>query len=211
MTPDTDPASPAAPPREKPRVSYLVATWFGLGYLPKAPGTWGSLAGVFLSWIIIRLAPHDALFPTNFHDPNHLFLNYWVSWNITGCCWLAVAGLGVWTASRVAKFSAVKDPQFVVIDEVSGQMYALLLGIASTVRYSDEMTNFASGYWWHGSVRWTVLLAGFLLFRLFDIWKPFPIRHLEKLPGGWGIMADDWLAGIYAAILLRLALHFNLL
>ena len=54
-------------------------------------------------------------------------------------------------------------------------------------------------------------MAGFILFRLFDIWKPFPIRHLEKLPGGWGIMADDWLAGIYAAILLRLALHFNLL
>ncbi len=56
-----------------------------------------------------------------------------------------------------------------------------------------------------------MFLAGFILFRLFDIWKPFPIRHLEKLPGGWGIMADDWLAGIYAAILLRLALHFNLL
>lgn len=56
-----------------------------------------------------------------------------------------------------------------------------------------------------------IYVLGFLLFRLFDIWKPFPIRRLEKLPGGWGIMADDWLAGIYAAILLRLALHFNLL
>jgi phosphatidylglycerophosphatase A len=211
MTPDTDLSRPTAPPRKKPRVSYLVATWFGLGYLPKAPGTWGSLAGVLLSWIIIRLAPHDALFPAYFHDPNQRLLNYWISWSITGCCWLAVAGLGVWTASRVAEFSAVKDPQFVVIDEVSGQMYALLLGVANTVRYSDGMTDFTKGYWWHGSVRWTVLLAGFLLFRLFDIWKPYPIRYLERLPGGWGIMADDWLAGIYAALLLRLALHFNLL
>jgi phosphatidylglycerophosphatase A len=60
-------------------------------------------------------------------------------------------------------------------------------------------------------IPWPSLLAGFVLFRLFDIWKPWPIRKLEKLPGGWGIMADDWLAGIYAAILLRLALHFNLL
>jgi phosphatidylglycerophosphatase A len=70
---------------------------------------------------------------------------------------------------------------------------------------------FAASHWSYVSLKWTVLLAGFLLFRLFDIWKPFPIRRLEKLPGGWGIMADDWLAGIYAAILLRLALHFNLL
>ena len=59
-------------------------------------------------------------------------------------------------------------------------------------------------------VNWKYLLLGFILFRVFDIWKPFPIRRLEKLPGGWGIMADDWMAGIYAAILLRLALHFNL-
>ena len=60
-------------------------------------------------------------------------------------------------------------------------------------------------------LNWKYLLAGFLLFRLFDIWKPFPIRKLEKLRGGWGIMADDWLAGVYAAILLKVALHFSLL
>ena len=63
----------------------------------------------------------------------------------------------------------------------------------------------------HGTIDWRPIAAGFVLFRLFDIWKPFPIRRLEKLPGGWGIMADDWMAGIYAAILMRLALHFNLL
>ncbi len=52
---------------------------------------------------------------------------------------------------------------------------------------------------------WKYLLAGFILFRLFDIWKPFPARQAEALPGGWGIMADDWVAGIYAAICLWLA------
>jgi len=59
-------------------------------------------------------------------------------------------------------------------------------------------------------LNWKYLLAGFVLFRLFDIWKPYPIRNLEKLPGGWGVMADDWLAGVYAAILLKVALHFGL-
>jgi phosphatidylglycerophosphatase A len=208
MTPDTEPASSAAALRKKPHISFLLATWFGLGYLPKAPGTWGSLAGVLLSWLIIRLVPHVALLPKEFFNPDRY---YFISWNVTGCCWLVVACLGVWTSSRVAAYSGVKDPQFVVIDEVSGQMYALLLGVTSTVSYADGISSFAHGYWWHSGVRWTVLLAGFLLFRLFDIWKPFPIRHLERLPGGWGIMADDWLAGIYAAILLRIALHFNLL
>ena len=61
------------------------------------------------------------------------------------------------------------------------------------------------------TLTWPCLVAGFLLFRLFDIWKPYPIRNLEQLRGGWGIMADDWLAGVYAAILLKVALHFSLL
>ena len=56
-------------------------------------------------------------------------------------------------------------------------------------------------------LNWKYLLLGFILFRVFDIWKPWPVRRLENLPGGWGIMADDWMAGIYAAILLRVALH----
>lgn len=58
---------------------------------------------------------------------------------------------------------------------------------------------------------WKTYLFGFILFRLFDIWKPFPARQLEQLPGGWGIMADDWMAGIYAAIVLRVALHFRVI
>jgi phosphatidylglycerophosphatase A len=58
---------------------------------------------------------------------------------------------------------------------------------------------------------WKTYLLGFILFWALDIWKPFPARQLERLPGGWGIMADDWMAGIYAAIVLRVALHFRVL
>jgi len=72
----------------------------------------------------------------------------------------------------------------------------------------EEAVTFAI-YTGMSILNWKFLLAAFLLFRLFDIAKPFPCRRFEKLPGGWGIMADDWMAGVYAAICLRLALHFH--
>jgi phosphatidylglycerophosphatase A len=79
----------------------------------------------------------------------------------------------------------MKDPQFVVIDEVSGQM----------ITYFFPFTV----------LNWKSLVLGFILFRVFDIWKPFPARQAESLPGGLGIMADDWIAGIYAALGLWIA------
>src|SRR6201987_2193416 len=96
-----------------------------------------------------------------------------------------IAALGGWKATTAAGFRNVSDPQRVVIDEVSGQHMAYLLALAP--------------------LNWKYLLLGFILFRVFDIWKPFPARQAESLPGGWGIMADDWVAGIYAAIGLWLA------
>lgn len=203
MTPDTEPAGATASLGKKPRFAYLLATCFGLGYLPKAPGTWGSLAGVILTSAIWVATLQGFISDVFFHD---LFAPAYAL--VTNVCLVLVAVAGVWASSRVVAFSGIKDPQFVVIDEVSGQMLALQLGIPALAgrRFfviHTPILNF--------DVQWAVLLVGFILFRLFDIWKPFPIRHLEKLPGGWGVMADDWLAGIYAAILLRLALHFNLL
>jgi phosphatidylglycerophosphatase A len=102
----------------------------------------------------------------------------------------------------------------VVIDEVAGQHITLILPLipialphlAARMDFSDYAIYAALSL-----LNWKYLIAGFLLFRLLDIWKPFPIRNLEKLPGGWGIMADDWLAGVYAAILLKVALHFSVL
>jgi phosphatidylglycerophosphatase A len=98
----------------------------------------------------------------------------------------AVTLLGIPTSTVVARESGIKDPGFVVIDEVAGQMIALI-GVP---------------------LHWKYLLAGFILFRSFDIVKPFPLRRLERLPGGTGIMLDDVGAGLYALVLLQVWLHF---
>jgi phosphatidylglycerophosphatase A len=200
----------------KPRISLAIATAFGLGYLPKAPGTFGSLAGLAL-----------ALFPIYFME-----LGAW-AWGGIGVaastggavtmdsftffqCLLAivVALIGVWTADRAAKYWSTKDPQRVVIDEVSGQQLTLLLGgfwprhTSPTIfpwNASIVGTNHPLSFGMMASPNWKYLLLGFILFRVFDIWKPFPARQAESLPGGLGIMADDWIAGIYAALGLWIA------
>lgn len=98
-------------------------------------------------------------------------------------------GPGIWAAGETARAAGRKDPQFVVVDEVIGQWIALA---GATV------------------LNWKSWLAAFLLFRLFDIWKPFPVRNLESLPGGTGIVMDDVMAGVYAALVLFTAGWFNL-
>jgi phosphatidylglycerophosphatase A len=106
---------------------------------------------------------------------------------------LMIAVMGVIVAGRAARYSELEDPQWIVIDEVSGQLITYYL------------------FFWVLPLNWKSWLLGFILFRAFDIWKPFPARQLEHLPRGWGIMADDWMAGIYAAMVLRVALHFRVL
>lgn len=97
--------------------------------------------------------------------------------------------LAIYTSGWLADVEGLKDPSIVVIDEVVGQfMTFLFIPVAL--------------------MNWKVLLVGFLLFRIFDIWKPWPIRRLEKLPGGWGIVMDDILAGVFANILLRIGLQW---
>ena len=177
----------------KPHISLLLATWFGLGYLPKAPGTWGAAGGVLLEilvgWIIFcKSAPvlrieRDVYFGTS--PLISSYLQVWVA--------VVIAFLGVIVANRAARYAQMKDPQWIVIDEVSGQLITYHLFFLVMPLY------------------WKTYLLGFILFRAFDIWKPFPARQLERLPGGWGIMADDWMAGIYAALVLRVALHFRVL
>jgi phosphatidylglycerophosphatase A len=97
--------------------------------------------------------------------------------------------VGIPAATAVSRAHASKDPQFVVIDEVAGQWITFLLA----------------------PVAWKTLLAGFILFRGFDIVKPPPVRQLERLPEGTGIVLDDVAAGIYALIVMQLLLHFGLL
>ena len=173
-------ASPAGPQRE-PRFARFIATACGLGYLPIAPGTWGSLAGA-LTFSLIRLHA-----PLNGRPDIYLGMRE----RAMGACWaVAIAAVGVWASNRAAGYGGQKDPPFVVIDEVSGQHLTFLLALAP--------------------VHWKHLLLGFILFRVFDIWKPFPAQQAESLPGGWGIMADDWIAGVYAAMGLWIARAFGL-
>jgi phosphatidylglycerophosphatase A len=217
--------------QKKPRLALALATVLGAGYIPGAPGTFGSLVGVataFLSSVfflqpasvraLFSLHPdyetvlRNELLPLPGTDVHNALLALPIFCALG--LLLALGTIGVWSAARAATYAGIKDPQFVVIDEVAGQHLALLLPLipialphlTAHMDLSDFTIFFALSL-----VNWKYLLLGFILFRVFDIWKPWPIRQLEKLPGGWGIMADDWMAGIYAAILLRVALHFGLL
>ena len=220
MTPSAEPVA-AAPTAPKPRLAYAIATVFGIGYLKPAPGTWGSLVGLILaivshplSWFIFISGTLQFTLGADSHlltNPYGLALLLIPSVAV----WLIIALLGVRASTEVSQYSGIKDPQFVVIDEVSGVHLALILGLApitapATFLHSADANTFAI-YTGMSLLNWKYLLAAFLLFRFFDILKPFPCRRLEKLPAGWGIMADDWMAGVYAAICLRLALHFYLL
>jgi phosphatidylglycerophosphatase A len=231
MTPNTDATPAPASPPQKPRFALALATVLGVGYIPKAPGTFGSLVGVATAFLssVFFLQPGSvrALFSLHpdyetvlrnelFPLPGSNVHNAMLALPILSALvlLLALGAIGVWSASRAASYAGIEDPQFVVIDEVAGQHLALLLPlipIALPHLTAHMDLSVFTIFFALSLVNWKYLLLGFILFRVFDIWKPWPIRRLEKLPGGWGIMADDWMAGIYAAILLRVALHFGLL
>jgi phosphatidylglycerophosphatase A len=229
MTEKTDPASPgaqapseavsssasAAKPQKKPRFALFVATAGGLGYFPKAPGTFGSLAGLVLAIIPSCIYfGSDLPFIARNADVGEFFLNAPASY-FSKFVWeyiailVVVSMVGVWAASRAAEYWAQKDPGRVVIDEVSGQFLTLLLGCGIPIWWKAvefPYATLAPGFTiMRSALNWKYLLLGFILFRVFDIWKPFPARQAESLPGGWGIMTDDWVAGIYAALGLWLA------
>ncbi len=144
------------------RVSYWLATCLGVGYLPIAPGTWGSLLAVAITGCLYLVSSYS--FP---------FL-------LVGLIGSAI--LGTWAADRVASDLGDSDPSRVVIDEVAGQFLTL-----TWVPLSPSS-----------------LFLGFVFFRVFDILKPPPARQAEGLPGGYGIMTDDLVAGLYAGLLLLL-------
>jgi phosphatidylglycerophosphatase A len=222
MTPNTEATAAPQALTKKPRLALAIATAFGVGYIPKAPGTFGSLVG-----IIVAILTHPVslimiigllFFQGGLGIDLPMFRGHSapVLLLVPSLVALAIVGLlGLWSSSRVVDYAGVKDPQYVVIDEVSGMQLTLILaivpfGLPTNLLPADEASVFGL-YSALSLLNWKYLLLGFILFRVFDIWKPWPIRRLEKLPGGWGIMADDWMAGIYAAILLRVALHFGLL
>jgi phosphatidylglycerophosphatase A len=221
MKPSTDASAGTA--ETKPRFAYAVSTVLGTGYLKPAPGTWGTLAGLIIAvfshpftWFLILgkgiqvgLGADEPLLSGR--------LGALVLLTPSIAVWAVLAYLGVRCSSEVAAFAGQKDPQYVVIDEVSGVHLSLILGLAPLVtpiaflKMQPTDADMFALYTGMSLLNWKYLLAAFVLFRIFDIAKPFPCRRLEQLREGWGIMADDWMAGVYAAICLRLALHFNLL
>lgn len=138
----------------------LLATWFGAGLMPKAPGTWGSLAALPFAWLIVQFGGGGAL--------------------AVAC--LAVYWVGVAAANRAIGVTGIHDPGLVVIDEVVGQWIVLIFTPLDPLLY----------------------LAGFALFRLFDITKPWPVSWADrKVEGGTGVMLDDVLAGLYGLVLMQ--------
>lgn len=141
-------------------VALALATGFGVGYAPVAPGTFGSAAGLLL-WSVVPTAPLVQV----------------------GAVALVFL-VGVWSSGVTERHYRSTDPGVVVIDEVLGMLVTLAFQ----------------------SVTWKGAALGFLLFRAFDVLKPYPANRFERLHGGLGIMADDGMAGLYANIALRLAL-----
>lgn len=152
-----------------PRWASLIATFFHIGYGKPGPGTWASVATVLL-WR--GLAP--------FASPQDRVIAAIVTS-------IAVTLIGIPAATRMARSLGQGDPSVVVIDEVAGQMIALI----------------------GAALDWKSMLAALILFRVFDITKPFPLRRLEHLPEGAGIMFDDVGAGLYALALMQLGRHFG--
>jgi phosphatidylglycerophosphatase A len=120
-----------------------------------------------------------------------VLLHYWLGWGRIEFALLSLVALapGIWASGLVARSSGKDDPSIVVVDEVVGQ-WVTLAGVTA--------------------FNWQGWLGGFLVFRLFDIWKPPPVRQLERLHGGVGIVADDVMAGIYGALAMHLAGRWDL-
>lgn len=156
---------------ERSYQAWLIATFFGVGFTPKAPGTAASAVTVLL-W---GLAAHYLAPATQF--PVAL-----------GVACVAII-VGIPCASIVCRETGRDDPGIIVIDEVAGQMITLLLAPAG----------------------WQALLAGLILFRVFDTLKPFPLRRLEKLPEGSGVMMDDVGAGVYGFLVMQLLVYLRVL
>jgi len=221
MAATPSPRQSSADSRDKPRFALAIATVLGVGYIPKAPGTFGSLVAIPLAIVTHPVSLITVVGVLFFGGGIGIDLPMFEGHSApvlllipSLAALLVVSLIGVWSSSRVSEYAGVKDPQYVVIDEVSGMFLTLVLaivpfGLPTRLVPSDFASAFAL-YSALSLLNWKYLLAGLILFRVFDIWKPWPVRRLENLPGGWGIMADDWMAGVYAAILLRVALHFNL-
>jgi phosphatidylglycerophosphatase A len=155
-----------------------VAQGFGVGRIPFGPGTFGSIVG--LGWTALLIA--------------------------TGSFWFFLGGtiaglaLSVWLCGEGEKILKQKDPSSVVLDEIAAMpvcFVAWVWGVWHTPHAFPPVEKFFSS--------WTVVLFVFVFFRFFDIFKPWPVKQSQSLPGGWGVTVDDLLAAVYVNVLLGIA------
>lgn len=147
----------------------LIATSFGAGFSPVAPGTMGALVAILVWYILSLCMAYSTL-----------------QWTLAGLI-VVFTIIGVWSATVSERYWG-EDPSKVVIDETVGEWIALLAVPAGQ--------------------HWAYVVAAFVLFRFFDIFKPLGVRSMENLKGGYGIMADDILSGVYAAVVMLLVDYF---
>lgn len=145
----------------------FVSTFGGVGYLRPAPGTWGSLATVPFTWAIYQLGGLVSVIAVL----------------------ILVIALGTWATLEATRGTDDHDPSEIVIDEVAGQMIALLAGIIPAWSMGLPLLTL-----------WPAWVAGFVLFRVFDIWKPGPVGWADRRGDAWGVMLDDLIAGGFAAV-----------
>ena len=149
----------------KKRIAQLIATFFYVGHLPYAPGTWGTVAAVPLYYLISGI-------------PEYLYI----------ALTLAIVLVSVWAAGIAEGIYGKTDPGQIVADEVSGYLVTMILVVPT-------QTN---------------IIIGFVLVRIFDMLKPPPARQAERLPGGWGVVMDDVMSGVYANIVLHVIVWYVL-
>jgi phosphatidylglycerophosphatase A len=159
--------------------AWAVGTFFGAGLLKPGPGTWGSVAAMLLWAITVIPSVRGA-----YRGEIDLVFGFWLLATLIAT--LLATAIGIPAATIVARESGREDPGHVVIDEVAGQWLTL------AVCRPD----------------WPHALLALALFHLFDITKPWPVRKLEALPGGWGIMLDDLAAGLFGLIVLLAIQHW---
>lgn len=151
--------------RPKTRLASIIATWFGSGLSPKAPGTVGSLASLPFAWMLLTYIGATALLIAT----------------------ILVSVLGIWASNvYMANIGGNHDPGEIVVDEVAGQWLTLAPVAIASAPFGPD---------------WLSYVLAFVFFRLFDIWKPWPIRLADKrIEGGFGVMLDDILAGLIAGV-----------
>lgn len=148
--------------------AFWIATWGGSGMLPKAPGTWGSLAALPCAFLILQAGADRAL----------------------AVATLVVLAAGLWASKIYMEKSATHDPGQIVVDEVVGQ-WLVLMPLGAAIK----------------PLEWALAFA---LFRLFDIWKPWPISVADRqVKGAWGVMLDDILAGVAGALIVIGYIHVS--